>query len=189
MPTRRSTWAMAAWLGITLMLCFAMPSAAYGHAGNLLQLYVNDLAVRPAGSGGWTIHAEVIDADSGRPAPGFDVVASGAAGAGRFGPVSLDDPGNTGRYEGVVAAPAGPWTILLEAKPRPGGEPAVPFARTWHLVANDAGTAQPASVDPPSAHRWGGAGWAPAATVVALGLAAGAAIALTRRRRRVMTTC
>jgi hypothetical protein len=143
MAPRRRSLALAAWVAIALLRCWAMPPAAYGHAGNLLQLYVADLAVRPAGPGGWTVHADVIDADSGRPAPGFDIVASGAAGTGRFGPVTLDDPANTGRYEGIVSGRAGPWTITVEAKARPGGAPAVPFARTWHVVVNDAGTAQP----------------------------------------------
>ena len=189
MAPRRPSWAVAAWVAITLLRCLAMPPAAYGHAGNRLQLFVDDLAVRSAGPDGWTVHADVIDADSGRPAPGFDVVASGTAGAGRFGPVTLDDPANTGRYEGIVPGPVGPWTITVEAQARPGGEPAVPFARTWHVVVNDAGTAQPEAAAPASAHRSARSRWAPAATAASLGVAAAAAVAVTRRRRRVMTTC
>ncbi|HKN90858.1 MAG TPA: hypothetical protein VJ622_11290 [Acidimicrobiia bacterium] len=189
MAPRRRSAAMAAWAAITLLRCLAMPPAAYGHAGNVLQLYVDDLAVRPAGPGGWTVHADVIDADSGRPAPGFDVAASGAAGAGGFGPVTLDDRANTGRYEGIVPGQPGPWTITVEAKARPGGEPAVPFARTWHVVVNDTGTAQPEAAAPASTHRSAGSRWAPAAMAATLGVAAGVAVAVTRRRRRVMTTC
>ena len=115
MAPRRRGVRLAAWGAITLICTVAVPPAAFGHAGNLLQLYVDDFAIRPAGPGRWNVHAHVIDADSGRPAPGFAVVASGAAGAGRFGPLPLDDPANAGGYEGIVAGSPGPWTITVEA--------------------------------------------------------------------------
>jgi hypothetical protein len=145
-PTRRPALAIAALLVTTLLVSLAPPAAVYAHAGNRLQLYVYDLAVRPAGPGVWMVHAEAIDADSGQPAPGFDVVASGTTPTGRFGPTTLLDPSNAGRYEGVVSGGSGPWTITIRAEPRLGGAPAVPFARTWNVVVAEAGTAPAASV-------------------------------------------
>lgn len=146
MPTRRPALAIAALLVTTLLVSLLAPAGVYAHAGNRLQLYVYDLAVRPAGPGTWLVHAEAIDADSGQPAPGFDLVASGTTPTGRFGPTTLLDPSNAGRYEAVVSGGSGPWTINVKAEPRLGGVPAVPFARTWNVVVAEAGTASPVSV-------------------------------------------
>ena len=146
MPTRRHAPVIGGLLVTTLLVSLALPAAVYAHAGNRLQLYVHNLAIRPAGPGGWMVHAEVIDADSGQPAPGFDVVASGNTPTGRFGPTSLLDPSDAGRYEAVVPGGSGPWTITVKADARLGGEPAVPFARTWNVVVAEAGTASAASV-------------------------------------------
>jgi hypothetical protein len=142
--------AVAASLTVALLWSIAAPPAVYAHAGNRVELYVHDLAVRPSGPGEWVVHADIVDADSGRPAPGFDVVASGTAGSARFGPVTLDDPANTGRYEAVVSGPSGPWAVTLEARARPGGEAAVPFTRTWNIVVAEAGMTQPALARAPT---------------------------------------
>lgn len=147
MPTRRHTVAVAGWLMIAVAGAVSLPAAANAHVGNRVQLYVHNLSVRPTGPGEWMVQADVIDADSGRPAAGFDVIASGTTGPGRFGPVALGDPSNTGRYGGVVSGAAGPWTVTLEADARLGGEPAVPFNRTWTVVVAESGTA---SATPPA---------------------------------------
>lgn len=144
MPTRRQVAAVAGLLTALLLWSFAAPPAVYAHAGNRVELYVHDVTVRPSGPGQWIVEAKLIDGDSGQPAPGFDVVASGTAGGTRFGPVTLDDAANLGRYEAVVSGPSGPWTITVSAKARPGGEAAVPFTRTWNVVVTDAGMTQPA---------------------------------------------
>jgi len=188
MPTRRPTVAAAGWLMLVLLRSFATAPAVSAHAGNRLQLYVDDLAVRPATAGSWTVQTEVVDADSGRPAPGFDVVASGTMGPGGFGPVTLDDPANTGSYEAIVSGPSGPWTITVDAKERPGSEAAVPFARTWHVVVTEAGTAQAGRADRASAHRSAGPAWPLAVTVGGLGTAV-VAIGVTRRYRRLTSPC
>lgn len=140
MSTRRHARAMAGLLVTALLISLARPAAVYAHAGNRVQLYAHDLAVRPAGPGEWIVQAQMIDADSGQPAPGFNVVASGTTPAGRFGPITLHDPNNAGRYEALLSGGSGPWTVTVEAEARLGGEPAVPFARTWNLVVAEAGT-------------------------------------------------
>src|SRR5207253_829379 len=144
MPTRRQVAAVAGLLTVAMVRSFAAPPAVYAHAGNRVELYVHAVEVRPSGPAQWVVHADVIDGDSGQPAPGVDVVASGTAGSARFGPVTLNDPANIGRYEAVVSGPSGPWTVTLDAKARPGGEAAVPFTRTWNVVVAEAGMTQPA---------------------------------------------
>ncbi len=139
MSTQRQAVGKAGLLVAALLVSLARPAEVYAHAGNRVQLYVHDLGVRLAGAGQWIVHAEMVDADSGQPAPGFSVVASGTTPGGRFGPTTLHDPGDAGRYEAVVAGGPGPWTVIVEADAKLGGEPAVPFARTWSLAVEEAG--------------------------------------------------
>ncbi len=137
-----------ALLTTALLVVLALPAAVYAHVGNRVQLYVHDLTVRPGGPGEWIMRAEMVDADSGQPAPGFDVVASGTTPNGRFGPAALDDPTNAGRYELAVSGAPGPWTVTVEAAAKLGGEPAMPFARTWNVVVTDAETVHAATPRP-----------------------------------------
>ena len=127
------------------LLAAAAPASA--HAGNRVQLYAPHFVVEAgAGAGSWQLHMNLVDADSGRPAPGFDVVASGTDGRGtRFEPVALTDSTNTGQYSGEVNGQPGTWSVSVQAKERPGGNPAVPFSRTWHVVLNPGSPAQTTS--------------------------------------------
>jgi hypothetical protein len=118
--------------------------AAFAHNGGRVQLYVSHFTVDEGDGASWQVDVTLVDADSGRPAAGMDVVASGTeSGGGTFGPVTLTDSADIGRYVGRVSAAAGSWSISVQAKARPGGEAAVPMARAWRVTLAPGSISEP----------------------------------------------
>lgn len=103
------------------------------HSGGRIQLFVDRLGLHSTGGNGWVVSVEMVDADSGTPAPGFDVIAEGTGDGGHSGPVTLTDQG-TGRYTGLVEAEPGPWDLAIRAETVPGGPPGVPLRKTYELA-------------------------------------------------------
>jgi len=129
----RTAVAAAAVAVVALGLTFAPAAGAHSGAGQA-QLYVATARLEPHGTA-WSLTVMVRDADSGAPQPGFAVEASGSGTSGaRFGPVALSDPGNDGRYEGLVPVAPGEWAITLTAGEIPGGQRALPFTKTWNIA-------------------------------------------------------
>ena len=69
------------------------------HSGGRIQLFVDRLDLHSTSGNGWVVSVGMVDADSGTPAPGFDVIAEGNGDRGHSGPVTLTDQG-TGQYSG-----------------------------------------------------------------------------------------
>ena len=59
--------------GVALaVLAAAAPASA--HSGGRVQLFVDRLGLHSTGGNDWTVSVIMVDADSGSPQPGFDVV-------------------------------------------------------------------------------------------------------------------
>lgn len=113
---------------------------SWAHAGDRVQLHLARISASAEGPSEWRIHVAVVDADSGRPAPGFRVSVTGQAAGGRmFGPRELADPTRHGDYEGMVAAAPGAWSVSVQARELPGGERAVPLDTTVSVEFVSAG--------------------------------------------------
>ncbi|HYH50000.1 MAG TPA: hypothetical protein VEG38_10690, partial [Acidimicrobiia bacterium] len=104
------------------------------HSGGRVQLFVDHLGLHPTGGDVWTLSLEMVDADSGSPAPGFDVIAEASDDNGHAaGPVTLTDGGD-GRYSGSFTALPGKWRLAIRAQSLPGGTPGVPLRKVYPLV-------------------------------------------------------
>src|SRR3954468_9663249 len=119
-------------LAIAVLAGAAVPASA--HAGGRIQLFVDRLGLHSAGGNDWEVSVMLVDADSGTPQPGFDVVAEAADDAGHpAGPVALADHG-VGRYSGRLAAAPGNWNLTIRAETLPGGVPGVPLRKAYPVV-------------------------------------------------------
>src|SRR2546426_640169 len=130
----KSPRTILAGAGVALaVLAAAAPASA--HSGGRVQLFVDRLGLHSAGGNDWTVSVIMVDADSGSPQPGFDVVAEGRDQAGHSaGPVPLTDLGG-GQYSGpLAAAPPGNWEIVVRAETLPGGAPGGPLRKAYPLV-------------------------------------------------------
>jgi hypothetical protein len=104
------------------------------HSGGRIQLFVDHLGLHSTGPNGWTMSVGMVDADSGTPAPGFDVIAEATDDSGHAaGPVTLVDQG-TGQYSGPVTAAPGKWEFAIRAETLPGGAPGVPLRKVYPVV-------------------------------------------------------
>ena len=138
---------------LTLVVLVAMATPGWGHAGDRVELLFQQLSVRPVGGNDWTVSVKLVDADSGDPAPGFDVVLETVDGVGR--PTTLTDQGG-GLYSGPLTAAPGKRDIALRAQTQPGGTPGVPVRKVFSVVLEPGkdvavtGSAPPAEATPPS---------------------------------------
>ena len=104
------------------------------HSGGRLQLFVDRLGLHSTGGDGWTVSVGMVDADSGTPAPGFDVIVSATDDGGHSaGPVTLTDQG-TGQYSGPLTAAPGKWEVAIRGETVPGGPPGVPLHKVYPVV-------------------------------------------------------
>ena len=104
------------------------------HSGGRIQLFVDRLGLHSTGGDAWTVSVGMVDADSGTPAPGFDVIAEAHDDGGHsVGPVTLTDQG-TGQYSAPVTASPGKWEVAIRAETLPGGPPGVPLRKVYPLV-------------------------------------------------------
>jgi hypothetical protein len=104
------------------------------HSGGRIQLFVDHLGLHSAGGNSWTVSVGMVDADSGTPAAGFDVIAEATDEGGHTsGPVTLADQG-AGQYSGPVTAAAGKWEFAIRAETLPGGTPGVPLRKVYPVV-------------------------------------------------------
>ena len=72
----KSPRTILAGAGVALaVLAAAAPASA--HSGGRVQLFVDRLGLHSTGGNDWTVSVTMVDADSGSPQPGFDVVAEG----------------------------------------------------------------------------------------------------------------
>ena len=150
------------------------------HAGGRIQLFVDRLGLHSTGGDAWTVSVGMVDADSGTPAPGFDVIAQATDDGGHsVGPVTLSDQG-TGQYSGPFTAPAGKWELSIRAETVPGGAPGVPLRKMYPLVL-EPGKDVAIGARPPGGSGMGLA--VPVASAVAT-LAIVGWFVLSRRRRR-----
>jgi hypothetical protein len=149
------------------------------HSGGRIQLFVDHLGLHSTGGNSWTVSVGMVDADSGSPAAGFDVIAEATDDSGHTsGPVTLVDKG-AGQYSGPVTAAAGKWEFAIRAETLPGGPPGVPLRKSYPVVL------EPGKDVAVGAKAPGGAGMSPAIPI-ASALATVAIVAwfvMSRRRR------
>ncbi|HEV8625167.1 MAG TPA: hypothetical protein VG034_11975 [Acidimicrobiia bacterium] len=149
------------------------------HSGGRIQLFVDRLGLHPTGGNGWTMSVGLVDADSGTPAPGFDVIAEATDDGGHaVTPVTLSDQG-TGQYSAPLTATPGKWEFAIRAETLPGGAPGVPLRKVYPVVL-EPGKDVAFGAKPP-----GGSGLGPAVPI-ASAVATVAIVAwffLSRRRR------
>jgi hypothetical protein len=150
------------------------------HSGGRIQLFVDRLGLHSTGGNGWVVSVGMVDADSGTPAPGFDVIAEGTGDGGHSaGPVTLTDQG-TGQYTGLLTADPGTWDLAIRAETLPGGPPGVPL-RKMYALALEPGKDVTIDAQPP-----GGSGigvMLPVVSAVATGAIVGWFFVRRRRRR------
>ena len=104
------------------------------HSGGRIQLFVDRLGLHSTGGDAWTVSVGMVDADSGTPAPGFDVIAEAHDDGGHsVGPLTLTDQG-TGQYSAPLTATPGKWELAIRAETVPGGPPGVPLRKVYPLV-------------------------------------------------------
>jgi hypothetical protein len=134
-PTVRRVLARAGASALVLISwSTAAAPVASAHAGGRAQLYIERFTVQPRPIG-WDVQVTLIDADSGRPEPGFAVSVSGTGPSGAsFGPADLADPSNRGRYSGAVPATPGRWTVLVNAHDLPGGPAAIAISKRYEVT-------------------------------------------------------
>ena len=112
----------------------ALADPGWAHSGGRVQLFVDRVGLHPTEADVWTVSLEMVDADSGSPAPGFDVIAEATDDNGHAaGPVTLTDRG-AGRYSGPLPAVPGKWRLTIRAQSLPGGAPGVPLHKVYPLV-------------------------------------------------------
>jgi hypothetical protein len=125
MPMRKAV-VIGAGLAVAMLVVLATPG--WAHSGGRVQLFVDRLSLHSVAGNDWTVSVTLVDADSGTPAPGFDVIAEAAGPA-----VTLTDQGG-GRYSGPLSAAPGETEIAIRAQDVPGGTPGVPLRKTYSLV-------------------------------------------------------
>ena len=104
------------------------------HSGGRIQLFVDHLGLHSTGGNNWTVSVGMVDADSGTPAAGFDVIAEATDDTGHHsGPVTLTDQG-AGQSSGPVTAAPGKWEFAIRAETQPGGPPGVPLRKSYPVV-------------------------------------------------------
>jgi len=125
MTSMRRAVLIGAGLVVAVLGLVAAPASA--HSGGRIQLFVDHLTLHPLAGNDWTVSVSLVDADSGSPAPGFDVSAeSGGPG------VTLTDEGS-GRYTGPLKAQPGQHDVAIRAETLPGGPPGVPLRKVYSV--------------------------------------------------------
>ena len=128
----RTAGVVGAGFAVAVMAALAAPG--WAHSGGRVQLFVDRLSLHSVAGNDWTVSVMLVDADSGTPAPGFDVIAEATAGTGSSaGKVTLTDHGG-GRYSGPFTAAPGKRDIAIRAETQPGGTPGVPLRKVYSLV-------------------------------------------------------
>jgi hypothetical protein len=167
-------------VALAVLASAAAPASA--HSGGRVQLLVDRLGLHSTAGNDWTVSVTLVDADSGSPQPGFDVVAEGNDQAGHSaGPVPLADGGG-GQYSGsLAAAPPGNWEIVVRAETLPGGVPGVPLRKAYPLVLQPG---QDVAIGPPAAGRARSGGGMGLRLLVAVAAAVVVGLLILGRRRR-----
>ena len=120
--------------GLVVAVLVALATPGWGHAGGRVQLFIDRLDLHADAGNNWTVSVTLVDADSGTPAPGFDVVAETADATNpSAGTVTLTDRG-AGLYSGQFSAPPGKRDIVIRAETQPGGTPGVPLRKVYSVV-------------------------------------------------------
>lgn len=159
-----------------LLLVLGAASAAHAHVGGSAELYVSGIRITPSGTA-WRMEADVVDADSGNPAYGYEVTVTGTTPDGSsVRAVRLVDPQNTGTYAGTLTGPIGKWALTVTARDIPGGPIGITFTKTYHVKLTATGLSSSHSGFP-----WG----VVAAVAGAVLLLLAAVVALRRRKPRV----
>jgi hypothetical protein len=117
---------MAAGLVVAVLLAPSTPG--WTHSEGRVQLFVDRLSLHSVAGNDWMVSLKLVDADSGTPAPGFDVFAEADGGA-----VTLTDQGG-GRYAAPFSAPPGKRDLAIRAETVPGGTPGVPLRKVYSLL-------------------------------------------------------
>ena len=115
--------------GSALAVLVALATPGWAHSGGRVQLFVDRLNLHSVAGNDWTMSVTLVDADSGTPAPGFDVVAEADPAA----PLTLSDRG-AGQYSASFTAPPGKKDIAIRAETQPGGTPGVPLRKVYSVV-------------------------------------------------------
>lgn len=121
---------MVSGAGLALAVLVALAAPGWAHSGGRVQLFVDRLNLHSVEGNDWTVSVTLVDADSGTPAPGFDVVAEADATAGTL---TLTDDG-AGHYSAPFTAPPGERDIAIRAETQPGGTPGVPLRKVYSVV-------------------------------------------------------
>ena len=116
--------------GLALAVLAALATPGWAHSGGRVQLFVDRLNLHSVAGNDWTVSVTLVDADSGTPAPGFDVVAEADAAAGTL---TLSDHG-AGHYSAPFTAAPGKRDIAIRAETQPGGTPGVPLRKVYSVV-------------------------------------------------------
>ena len=167
-------------VALAVLASAAAPASA--HSGGRVQLHVDRLGLHSTTGNDWTVSVTLVDADSGSPQPGFDVVAEGTDQTGHpAGPVPLADTGG-GQYSGPLAAVSpGSWEIVVRAETLPGGVPGVPLRKAYPLVLQPG---QDVAVGAPASGRARSGGGLGLRLLVAVAAAAVVALLVFGRRHR-----
>src|SRR5687767_3065573 len=128
MKRMRQPVVTGAGLALALLVALATPGSA--HSGGRVQLFVDRLDLHSVAGNDWTVSVTLVDADSGTPAPGFDVVAEADPAAGTL---TLSDHG-AGHYSAPFTAAPGKKDIAIRAETQPGGTPGVPLRKVYSIV-------------------------------------------------------
>jgi len=123
MASLRKAILIGAGLAVAVLGAVATPASA--HSGGRIQLFVDHLTLHPVAGNDWAVSVSLVDADSGSPAPGFDVSAESGGPA-----VPLTDQGS-GRYSGSLSAPPGEHDVAIRAETLPGGPAGVPLRKVY----------------------------------------------------------
>lgn len=115
--------------GLALAVLVALATPGWAHSGGRVQLFVDRLNLHSVAGNDWTVSVTLVDADSGTPAPGFDVAAE----ADTAGTLTLSDHG-AGHYSAPFTATPGKRDIAIRAETQPGGTPGVPLRKVFSVV-------------------------------------------------------
>lgn len=111
-----------------LLIPSVWAGVASGHSNGQVELFVAAIKVEKV-QGGFTVSVNLVDQDSGTPAPGFGVGVKASASTGKLiGPLKLVDAASSaspGWYSAVVALTPGEWEIVATAELGGSALPAV----------------------------------------------------------------